>query len=77
MKWIIAILFLAPPDIAQRVSVEMAFAPLPAQSVEVSPSPVGCPGGCKCDNGLLIHGDGHRTRCKCPRTCQCQKSFPD
>lgn len=81
MRWLFALFALAPADMVPVVSVEAAYAiaskPTPGPAPAPAPGPAGCVGGCKCDNGLLVHGDGHRTRCKCPSTCPCQKGFPN
>ncbi len=76
MKWLLALLPLTLADMTPRVAVEAAYS-LTAGTDKPSPAPGGCVSGCKCDNGLLIHGDNHKTRCKCPKTCPCQKGFPD
>ena len=25
-----------------------------------------------CDNGVITHGDGHKTPCPCPKDCECK-----
>ena len=41
------------------------------------PKPDQCCGDCV--NGWITHGDGHRTQCPCPASCQCKggKGCPD
>jgi hypothetical protein len=29
-----------------------------------------CCGACR--NGIITHGDGHKTKCPCPDTCKCK-----
>jgi hypothetical protein len=40
------------------------------------PSPEPKPGECckRCENGWITHGDGHRTPCPCPPTCECKRA---
>jgi hypothetical protein len=80
MNWILALLLPPPASYVPAIAVEAAYqraAPQAVSTVVNPPAPLtGCPGGCKCDNGLVQHGDGHRTRCKCQGTsCPCQKGF--
>jgi hypothetical protein len=59
------LLLWAVNDIPATVAVEMAYALL-------QPAPVvaKCCGQCK--NGIITHGDGHKTQCPCPPTCVCK-----
>lgn len=81
MKWLLPLLAIAVADPAPSVPVFVAYALHQASKTQLpqppKPHPQGCVSGCKCDNGLITHGDGHNTRCKCPKTCPCQKGFPD
>lgn len=27
----------------------------------------------RCENGWITHGDGHKTPCPCPATCECKR----
>lgn len=56
-------------------AVSVAYA---ATAVEKEPAPPTPPRpGCCHDcggKGVIVHGDGHRTPCPCPPSCQCKAS---
>ena len=58
--------FLAAAISMERVAVECAYAMLTP-----TPSVLVCCG--KCKNGVITHGDGHKTQCPCPSGCKCKK----
>lgn len=58
---------LIAPDSTARVAVEAA---LVVQTT--SPSQVQCKCGGQCQNGIITHGDGHKTPCPCPPDCKCK-----
>lgn len=59
------LLLFATEDILPRVAAEAAYALL-----QPKPEVAKCCGACK--NGIITHGDGHKTVCPCPSTCQCK-----
>ena len=72
MRELLVILGLLTPDMTARVAAEAAVT-LNTRPATVAPSQ--CCGQCK--NGIVTHGDGHRTPCPCPPDCKCkQKSQP-
>lgn len=59
---------LVAPDMSGPVAVEAAYvlqtsAPVPDKS---------CKCGGTCVNGMIVHGDGHKTPCPCPPDCKCK-----
>lgn len=67
MRSILILLGLAAPDMTARVATEAAVTI--NQPVVVKPVDECC-GNCK--NGVITHGDGHKTPCPCPSTCKCK-----
>lgn len=57
---------LTAPDYTASVAVTAAYTLKTAKQVEVSK----CCGACK--NGIVTHGDGHKTPCPCPPDCKCK-----
>lgn len=43
-----------------------------APVVVVTPDTDKCCG--MCVGGIITHGDGHKTNCPCPDTCECKKA---
>lgn len=67
MRELMILLGLASPDLMARVAVEAAVTIQSAPQIEVSKC-------CKqCVNGIITHGDGHRTSCPCPPECECKR----
>jgi hypothetical protein len=64
---LLALGLLQPASLTPEVAVEAAYA-LVAGSPEVAPEQ--CCGLCK--NGIVTHGDGHTTECRCPSDCKCK-----
>jgi hypothetical protein len=65
LLWILS--WFAPPDLTARVAVEAAYV-LHTQDFD---APVKkCCGACK--DGVIVHGDGHKTACPCPDDCECK-----
>lgn len=56
----------SPVDYTPQVAVEIAYALVTPQEY----SPPECCG--LCVNGVITHGDGHKTKCACPSTCKCK-----
>ena len=67
MRSLLILLGLAgPPDMTAPVAVEAAYV-IHTQTFEDAKQ---CCGQCK--NGVITHGDGHRTPCPCPPDCKCK-----
>jgi hypothetical protein len=58
----------APIDCTPMVAVEAAYV-LAAPKEQAKPK---CCGLCK--GGVITHGDGHKSPCPCPETCDCKRS---
>jgi len=56
------------PEIAVQAAYVIAAEPVEQVAV-VSGK---CCDACK-NTGMIVHGDGHTTPCKCPPTCQCKR----
>lgn len=59
------LLLWAIDDTTAQVAVEVAYALLQPKPVVAK-----CCGQCK--SGIITHGDGHKTQCPCPPTCECR-----
>jgi hypothetical protein len=57
---------LLAPDLTAPVAVEAAYVLHTTASVDKTR----CCGACK--NGIITHGDGHKTQCPCPEDCPCK-----
>lgn len=57
---------LIAPDSTARVAVEAAY----VLQTSAPPATKECCGACK--NGVITHGDGHKTPCPCPADCKCK-----
>lgn len=66
-KFFLFLFSLAPVDYVPSVAVEGAYALIDKQEPEVNE----CCGLCK--NGVITHGDGHKTPCPCPPECKCKQ----
>lgn len=60
------------PDLTARVAVEAAV------TINQPAAPVvsACKCGGTCVNGVITHGDRHKTTCPCPMTCACKTKTP-
>lgn len=68
MREVLLLLGLVSPDLTARVAVEAAVT-LQSQPVAVVQDTC-----CKqCKNGIITHGDGHKTLCPCPPECECKR----
>lgn len=56
---------LSPPDMVGPVAVHAAYVIHTQQGTQAE-----CCGSCK--NGMVTHGDGHKTPCPCPPDCMCK-----
>ena len=66
-------LFFTGPSYVPEIAVEAAYV-IAAEPVEPPPIVTGkCCDACK-GTGVITHGDGHTTPCKCPPTCVCKRS---
>jgi|GEM_PF-2606518 len=61
----------APRASAAVAVAYAAFAPETAPAPAPEPRP-GCCSDCG-GKGYIVHGDGHRTPCPCPASCQCKR----
>ena len=67
MRELLIAMGLMASDMTARVAVEMAV------SINTTPAPVTVQQCCGlCVNGIVTHGDGHKTQCKCPPNCKCK-----
>lgn len=68
MRELLILLGLVSPDMTARVAVEAAV------TIQSAPQPVETSKCCKqCVNGIIAHGDGHKTPCPCPPECECKR----
>ena len=66
LEYILLAIGLTAPDYTASVAVNAAYTLQTTKQVEVSK----CCGACK--NGVITHGDGHKTPCPCPPDCKCK-----
>lgn len=66
LEYILLLIGLTSPDYTASVSVTAAHTLQATPQVEATK----CCGACK--NGVITHGDGHRTPCPCPPDCKCK-----
>lgn len=69
MRELLIVLGLLVPDMTPRVAVEAAVT---INALPPAPVSEACKCGGTCVNGVITHGDGHRTQCPCPATCKCR-----
>jgi hypothetical protein len=69
LNYLAILVGLVSPDLTGAVAVEAAYT-LHAQPQTVV-APV-CKCGGTCRNGMIVHGDGHKTPCPCPADCRCK-----
>lgn len=62
---LLILLGLASPDYSASVAVNASYT-LHTRPVDETV----CCG--LCNNGIITHGDGHRTECACPKDCECK-----
>lgn len=83
VAWLLSLLAPASNDEAARCAgaVAAAYASMVRQGpTPPEPGPEPKPGCCdECQGtGWITHGDGHKTPCPCPETCECKKkSLPE
>lgn len=67
MRELLAAVFaLAVPDYTATVGVQAAY----VIHTQRTPAPQECCGLCK--DGVITHGDGHKSPCPCPPACKCK-----
>lgn len=63
---------LEPPRASAAIMVARAsMAEGPQPKPDDNPDNPQC--DCPCVGGWIVHGDGHRTPCACPDSCECRK----
>ena len=70
MRSLLLLLGLAAPDMTARVAAEAAVTINQPLAPVVAPVADKCCGECR--NGVITHGDGHKTPCPCPASCKCK-----
>lgn len=66
-KFFLLLSWFAPVDYTPAVAVEAAYV---IHTRVPEPVVQKCCG--LCVNGVITHGDGHKTKCSCPETCACK-----
>lgn len=66
LESILLMIGLSAPDLTGSVAVEAAYVLQAAPQIAVKQ----CCGACR--NGVITHGDGHKTPCPCPDDCKCK-----
>jgi hypothetical protein len=59
------------PDLVPVIGVEAAYV---LHTTSAPAAPECC---CQCVNGVITHGDGHKTPCPCPPDCKCKRKGAD
>jgi hypothetical protein len=67
MRELLIVLGLLVPDLTERVATEAAVTVNTRAPDVVTDKCCGL-----CVNGIVTHGDGHKTPCRCPPDCKCK-----
>lgn len=72
MRELLIVLGLLVPDLTERVATEAAVTVNTRAQEVVADKCCGL-----CVNGIVTHGDRHKTPCRCPPDCKCKSKRGD